>query len=456
MGFELKRRIYESLPPGVKSLVGLVPFGWIAGPAYRRTLARAPLFERASTEEIRSYQEQALGEMLDFATSEVPAYAKHRSAVERYAPFDALKDFPLLDRDALQQNLRDHLPRDFERIPHYEITTGGTSGDQLRLYVDDASQSVETAFVHRVWSHVGYTPRARKATFRGVPFPDLPEGVYWRANPIYNELQLSPFHMSEATMGSYVERLVRYAPEYLHGYPSAIDFLADYIRRNGLAASIPPVRAAFLASEACTPGQRSRISEVFSTRVFPIYGHSERLILGAECETEEVYHHVPDYGVLEIVGSDGKPCERDGERGELVGTGLLNRSMPLIRYRTGDRATRRDRSCACGRNWDRFDDVEGRWKQDMLVGKTGARISLTALNMHGSVLEHVARFQYRQTEPGSCSLRVVPAPGFTDADAARIEQAYRDKLGAELDVVVELVDEIPLTERGKLKAVVRE
>ena len=456
MAFEIKRRIYDSLPASVQSLAGLVPFAWLAGQSYRRTMARGRFFETASRKDVRAYQERMLGAMLDFATSEVPAYRKHRSAVERLSPFEALKEFPPLNKEDVQRDFESYLPRTLRHIPHYEISTGGTSGDRLRLYVDDVSQSVETAFVHRVWSHVGYTPRARKATFRGVTFRDFPPDVYWQANPIYNELQFSPFHMSEKTLDLYARALIRYVPRYLHGYPSAIDYLASHMLQNAMSANMPSIRAVFLTSEACTPAQRQRIEQAFRTRVFPLYGHSERLILAVECEHAQVYHHVPDYGVLEIFAEDGTCCEEDGQRGELVGTGLLNRSMPLIRYRTGDYATRRAYACACGRNWDRFAELEGRWKQDMLLGKTGSRISITALNMHGSVLEHVGRFQYRQTEPGRCSLRVVPAVGFTDADVARIEEAYRAKVRDELDVVVEIVGSIPLTARGKLKAVVRE
>lgn len=456
MGFEARRKLYESVPGWVKACVGAVPFAWLAGPSYRRTMAREAVFERASRDELRAYREKALGETLDFATSQVPAYRPHRGAFEAHGAFEALKDFPLLEKSDVQANPDDFFPRDLSLIPHYEIATGGTSGSQLRFLVDDDSQSVETAFIHRVWKRVGYTPRAVKATFRGVSFGNLPPGVYWQSNPVYREVQFSPFHMSEQTIGAYVRRIVRLAPSFLHGYPSAIAIVAEYVLRNGLVESIPPVRAALLASEACTPEQRERIGRAFRTTVFPIYGHSERLILGAECESEEVYHHVPDYGVLEIIDENGRTCEREGERGELVGTGLHNRSMPLIRYRTGDRATRLDSTCSCGRQWERFTDVEGRWKQDMLTGRSGAAISLTALNMHGAVLDNVVRFQYVHPEPGRCVFRVVPAPGFTDADRLRIESAFRDRVGGELDVVVEVVEAIGLTDRGKLKRVVRE
>jgi phenylacetate-CoA ligase len=454
MSFPLRRRVYESLPTGLASLVGLVPFSWIAGGAYREVMRRRSLFRRAPREDVLAYQEQKLGDMLGFATEQVEAYRPLRQAVERLGALEALREFPLLDKETLQADLARFLPRDFDRLPHYEITTGGTSGNQLRFYVDDVSQSVETAFVHRLWSRVGYTPRCRKAAFRGVPFPDLRPGVYWRSNPIYNEMQFSPFHMSESTMGAYVDELSRYDPSYFHGYPSAIDLLAEYVIRNDLTRLFGRVRAVLLVSEAVTEAQRERIERAFSARAFAMYGHSERLILGGECELTSVYHHTPDYGVMEIVGDDGGPLTEPGNRGELVGTGLLNRSMPLIRYRTGDRATLMEARCECGRQWDRFSDIEGRWKQDMLEGASGERISLTALNMHGSVFDRVARYQYYQERPGHCVLRVVPSPGFSERDERVILEAFHEKVGGRLTFSVEAVEEIPLTERGKLRLLV--
>ena len=351
----------------------------------------------------------------------------------------------------MQADQARYLPRDFHRIPHYETTTGGTSGNQLKIYVDDCSQAVETAFMHRQWARVGYTPRHRKATFRGVAFPNLRPGVFWQHNPIYNELQFSPFHMTETNLGAYVEQLIRFRPAYLHGYPSALDVLAEYVLRHGLTARLPRLQAALLGSEGASPAQRQRIERAFQTRVYSWYGHSERVVLAGECEQTSVYHHFPDYGILEIVDDQGNPCDREGERGEIVGTGLYNRCMPLIRYRTGDYATRLEPRCACGRAWDRFMEVEGRWKQDMVFGRNGARISLAALNMHGPLFEKVRRFQYYQDEPGTCVLKVMVAPEFTEGDRQAIEATYRAKVGEEVRFIVQLVDDIPLTARGKLK-----
>lgn len=451
MAFNLKRRIYETLPVSVKRSICLVPFPWLAGKDYRMVYQRRRWFDRASLADLRALQALELGQVLCFAVDQVPAYNHLRAKVEKYPPFEALKFFPLLDKDTVQADQTTYLPRDFQRIPHYETTTGGTSGNQLKIYVDDCSQAVETAFMHRQWARVGYTSRQRKATFRGVAFPKLRPGVFWQHNPIYNELQFSPFHMSEANLGAYVEQLIRFKPSYLHGYPSAIDVLAEYVLRHGLVSRMPQIQAALLGSEGATQHQRERIEIAFKTRTYSWYGHSERVVLAGECETSKAYHHFPDYGILEIIDDQGNSCDKEGERGEIIGTGLYNRCMPLIRYRTGDYATRLDSRCACGRVWDRFTDVEGRWKQDMVIGKNGTRISLAALNMHGPLFERVRRFQFFQEVAGICILKIMTTPEFSENDRLLIDAAYKKKVGEEVQFVITIVDDIPLTARGKLK-----
>ncbi len=451
MSFSFKRRVYESLPSTIRQGIGLIPFGWIAGRAYRDTLRRNDFIDKATREVLRDYQSKRLGDMLRFATRYVPAYANLQGTVERYKPFTALQAFPMVSKEDMQRDLNRYLPINLSEIPHYECTTGGTSGNQLKFFLDDPSQSVETAFIHRQWARVGYNPRRRKATFRGVPFENLGDGIFWQHNPIYNELQFSPFHMHDGTLALYIDQLRQYRPDYLHGYPSAIDVLAEYVLRKNLQSSLPAFKAVLLGSEGCFPAQRQRIEAAFGTRAYSWYGHSERLILAGECECEATYHHFPDYGVLEIIDDNGRACNDEGDRGELVGTGLLNYSMPLIRYRTGDYARRRAPECACGRMWDRFDQVEGRWRQDMIIGRNGARISLAALNMHGALFERVVRYQYYQEKMGVCQIKVLPAPGFAEDDRLQIQQSYQQKVGNEVEINVICVDEIPLTARGKLR-----
>lgn len=451
MAFNLKRQLYEALPAKIKQAACLVPFSLWAGKDYRQMYQQGKWLDGATRENLLLYQEKQLKDVLLFATNQVPAYKNLRTVVEHFRPFDALREFPFINKETIQREMDRFLPESFNNIPHYEVTTGGTSGNQLKLYLDDHSQAVENAFQHRLWKRVGYSIRKRRVTFRGVNFPNLKPGIYWQHNPIYNELQFSPFHMNNTTLPVYIEQIIKFNPEYIYGYPSAIDLLAEYVIRNNMVDSFPIFTAALLISEGINWQQRQRIEKAFRTRVFSFYGHTERVIMGGECEKTTTYHHFPDYGILEIIGSNGHQCSKPGERGELVGTGFLNKSLPLIRYRTGDQATRLDPHCECGRCWDRFTDVEGRWKQDMIVGRTGSRVSITALNMHGPLFEKVIRYQYFQENAGTCILRVVVSPEFKEKDRAAIETAYRNKVGDEILFKVQIVSEIPLTARGKLK-----
>ena len=448
--FNLKRRFYETAPKSLRSLVSLVPFPVMAGAAYRSVTARGTQIDLLSRAEVVALQERRLAASLRFAVAHVPVHAPLRDAVEQLPPATALRQFPLVEKDMLLERLQCYLAEAAVRPRSYETTTGGTSGRQLKILLDDDAQAVEIGFIHRQWARVGYTHRARKATFRGVAFPRAAEGIYWQLNPIYREMQFSPMAMTEKTLPDYWRRLVEYSPEFLHGYPSAISFLARWVLRHGLRGEGPRIKAALLGSEGCTPEQRAVIGEAFHTRVYTWYGHSERVILGGECEHTSDYHQFPDYGWLEILDEHGNEVAV-GERGEIVGTGFLNRVMPLIRYRTGDYATRLEPRCACGRNWDRFGAVEGRWKQEMIVGRDGALLSIAALNVHGPQFDRVARYQYYQDTPGRFEIRILPDRDFTEADRRAIADAYARKLGREVEFTVRVVDSIPLTSRGKLK-----
>jgi phenylacetate-CoA ligase len=451
----LKRTCYEKMPAFLKNAACLIPYRWLAGRHYSRTLDLCKRLDFASRETIERCEERQLGEVLRFATDFVPAYRPYRREVELFKANDALKSFPFLSKADILRDFERYVPSCIGAIPHRTATTGGTSGHQLAFYEDDSLYSREMAFIHQLWNRVGYSPHCRKATFRGVNINKIGPKTFWQTNPIHNEMQFSLFHMRDDTLGFYVDEICRYRPSYLHGYPSALDCLAEYVLRNGLTQRLPPIRAAFLCSEGCNPGQRRRIEEAFRTRPFSFYGLSERVILGGECEVVSVYHHSPGYGFLEMIAESGEACGV-GEHGELVGTGFWNRSMPLIRYRTDDYAVREPPTCDCGRHTDRFSQVEGRRNIEGVVSRSGAVISAAALTMHGEMFDRVVRFQYYQRERGIVEIRMVVSPNYTDADGLKILQEHTCMAWDELKFVVKVVDDIPLTRLGKQRRVVSE
>jgi phenylacetate-CoA ligase len=255
--------------------------------------------------------------------------------------------------------------------------------------------------------------------------------------------------MSDENMALYLKHMATIGPCFLHVYPSSVATLARFCRRAGVR---PPgnISSIIAESENVYPEQRKMVEEVFGCRYFSCYGHTEKLILGAECEHSTDYHIWPTYGYFELLDTRGNPVTTPGERGEIVGTGFINTVMPFIRYRTGDWATYvGDRCEACGREHVIIRDIRGHRIQEVLVASDGSEVPWTALNMHDDTFLHVRQFQFMQETPGRAVLRIVPAEGFCSQDRERIHHNLDRKLDGQLTFTIELVDAIPLTARGK-------
>jgi phenylacetate-CoA ligase len=248
---------------------------------------------------------------------------------------------------------------------------------------------------------------------------------------------------------AYLAHMNRVQPKFLHVYPSSLFALVEFAAAEGL--SLPKsIRAALLESEPLFPHQQALFrSKIPGVRIFSCYGHSEKLIMAAQCERSDEYHIVPTYGYCEVLNDTGKPAA-DGESGELTGTGFINEVMPLIRYRTKDNVTRGGDKCeACGRHHLMLKSIEGWRGQQFLVSRDGhTLISMTALNLHDDTFDGVTRFQFQQTEPGKVVLKLVPAKE-NARDFSRIQKHFAPKLGHAVDLEIQFVNEIPLTRMGK-------
>jgi phenylacetate-CoA ligase len=439
------RALYDGAPVWVRRTARVVPFGWRVGPVYRSTLRFLLESDRWPAEALAAHQDERLGALLEGAIRRVPAYERYRPLLGRPVRH-IFKDIEPVSKQDIQADPGRYLDPTMPASALYETSTGGTSGQPLRILLDKRGFQIEWAFMVAQWMRAGYRPGMRKATFRGVSFPG---GQLWQENPVYDELQFSPFTMSEANLPRYAARLAAYAPDFLYGYPSALSLLARYYEAHPVP-SPPPVRALLCGSENVREGQREYLERVFKARFYSWYGMSEKVILAGECESSPLYHAFPQYGITEVLDGRGELSDAPGAEGELVGTGFVNTAMPFIRYRLGDHARIEGLGCArCGRAHLLLGPVRGRWVQEMVVGRTGAKISLTALNMHGKVFEGVRRFQFHQKVPGRVTLRLVAAASFGEADVARIQDALVKKTGDEVAWSVETVTDLSLSPRGK-------
>lgn len=397
------------------------------------------------------YQRKRLDELMHHIHKNVPFYKNYSFICDD--SFKTLEDLPVLSKEDIQKNMSQFVSEDFSKVNTYSVTTGGTSGNQLKFYLDNSTYGTEWAYVAAAWSRVGYIPGDRLISFRGVEFKNADRGVYWQDNPVYNTLEMSPFHISPETMPAYVSIIKKVKPKFIHGYPSAISFFAKYMEDSGV--SISGIKAVFAVSENVYPEQRAIIERVFHARFFSFYGMSEKVIMAPECEKDTSYHAFPQYGVTEILDKNGDPVG-EGECGELVGSGFMNRCMPFVRYRTGDFASYTKEPCSCGRHHLVLKDVKGRWDADVVIGKNGARIPAAAMNFHSEIFKDINKFQFHQVSEGHVTLRIVLKEGLLYLDENKLIQQIQTKTGNNLEISVEYVDDIQLTSRGKYKMIIQE
>lgn len=151
-----------------------------------------------------------------------------------------------------------------------------------------------------------------------------------------------------------IELLRAERPECLVGLPGQVAALAR------LAPELRP-KTVLLSGDYLPPALRRSIEEAWRCEVFDHYGLTESCYGGAvECRAHEGYHPREADLLLEIIDpASGLPLP-DGESGEVVLTTLGRRAMPLLRYRTGDRAAMLPAPCACGSPLRRLGRIEGR------------------------------------------------------------------------------------------------
>jgi phenylacetate-CoA ligase len=446
MIIELKN-LYQKSPNWLRQFVSVIPFNYRLGKTYRRTLHFLRESDNWNQDQYREYQKSQLAMLLEHAITTVPYYQRYRRLLGR-DPFEMLRDIEPVAKQQMQENLDQFvMPKSLR--PKWHIThTGGSSGVPLTIFLDNDVVEKEWAFMIAQWSRIDYQPGDKRVTFRDS---DLlrDRSIPIISNPVYNEALCSPFQLSDDSLDKYVKLLRSMRPKFLRGYPSVLTVLAHFVEDNRIT-DLPPLAALLCASEGVTSAQRLYLERVFRTRLYSWYGMSEKVVLAGECEQSNNYHCFPQYGITEVVDSSGNVSSQAGSSGEIVGTGFLNHVMPFIRYRLDDHTSIIDDHCSvCGRQHQLLAAVRGHHTQEDIVGKSGSRISLMAINLHDDTFNGVRQFQFHQKEPGRVNLYLRVGMGFDEERRQLILKTLTRKTGDDIDYQVQIVDHIEQTGLGK-------
>lgn len=417
---------------------------------FRAALEEVRRTQWLSAAELREYQLEHLLSLCRHAATKVPHYKKvfaERDLVDgKISSLDELSRLPLLTKQDVVEADRALVSRRGLGL-RFKGTTSGSTGLTLSGYRDLRSIRYENAFITRQLEWAGMRRGDRRAWIRGdliVPMGQA-SPPFWRINRADNMLMLSSFHLSEANNEAYIGALEKFDPVVIQAYPSSIAFLARYLHGSGRKYRGRSLRGIVTSSETLLPDQRRVIESTFGCRAFDWYGNYERAAAIGTCEHGS-YHILSDYGVVELL-----PLE-DGSR-EIVGTGFFNFTMPLLRYRTGDAVipAEEGRTCQCGRALPLVEQIVGR-VDDYVKTPDGRYIGMMAIIFDW--VNGLWEGQIVQERLNELIIRVVPMRELTDDMKKDIAEKARSITGPGMNILVEAVDQIPRTARGKLRTVV--
>lgn len=449
-------RLYHRLPPFAQSVVatarGLYLRWWRYGPDSDRLVAAVREREQWTPEQWSTWRAERLSYVLHRAATRVPyyrdAWAARRRHGDRASP-EYLENWPILEKDPLRINPRAFIADDRPRSMFHEQTSG-TSGKPLHLW--RSRLTVETLYAlsvtrTREWHGVSRSDRWAMLGGQLVVATERRRPPFWVWNAALRQLYMSSYHLAPDLIPHYLDALARYRVAYLFGYTSSMVALAQEAIRLG--RSDLRMRVAITSAEPVSPRDREIIATAFHCPVRETYGMGELVAWASECEAGTL-HEWPEIGWIEVHDEAGHAVT-PGTSGELIGTGLLNDDMPLIRYRVGDSGSLAPaaHACGCGRSLPAVASIDGR-TNDILLTRDGRRVAWLNPVLYGVP---VRQAQIVQETIDRVRVLYVPADEFVAASGTLMAERLRERLG-DVAVVLEPVAEIPRTANGKLRSVV--
>jgi len=386
-------------------------------------------------------------QMDDYQGRRLAAFLEHaRRNTTHYAGQSLNASWPVLQKRVVQERTADFIARGYERSGHWAHTSG-TTGAGLRFPVTRQAHQEQWAtwWRYRHWHGIGLNTWCGYFGGRMVVPLQTEEAPYWRDNAPGRQILFSGQHLREETLPQYVAELRRRQPPWLHGYPSLLSLVADYLVTRGEDLGYT-VRWLTTGAENLLPHQARLMERAFGVRPRQHYGMAEGAANISECERGAL-HVDEDFSAVEFL-----PAEEAGVY-RVIGTNFTNLAMPLVRYDVGDRVRLSEAGCACGRPGRVVESIDGR-SEDYLWLSDGTRLG--RLDHIFKDATRVREAQIVQRARGEMTLRVVRGMGFAEDDERQLLAETRYRVGAAMRVDLEYVDRIERTATGKLRLVVSE
>jgi phenylacetate-CoA ligase len=415
--------------------------------------------------QLEAHQSRALLGMRDYAYAHSPFYQRFHHGL-----FDQpLNELPVLTKATLMEHFDDlvtdrsiHLEavRAFagERLDgrlfldRYRVTaTSGSSGQPgFFLFNEPEWLTIMASFARgQEWSgaRINLSHRRKMATVASISPWHMSSQVAATAQTWWTPSIRLP---ASDPLGSIVQKLNNWQPDYLIGYASMAAILAEEQIAGRL--HIHPAKT-FTSSELLSDETRRRVKAAWRDEPFNQYGATETADIAAERWECRRMHLFEDLVIAEVVDEEYRPVPPGTYGARVLITTLFSRTQPLIRYELDDSIRLAGDTCPSGHVFGVVEGIQGRVEDRLhLPALAGGRTDVEPLvfNRIMDILP-VTRWQVAQEDDDGLTVLVTaPRQGFTSETlVSQLNQTLAEQGVRVPHINVRVVPAIPKTLAGK-------
>ncbi len=292
-----------------------------------------------------------LKNIVEFAKENSPVYREKYQTYQISDNFEKIfSDLPLLTRDEYYRGMKPPTyPLLAEKLENaYIFTSGGTTGD-VKLTAWNAE------FIEN-WVDECY----RSLLTVGLDSSDVVLNLFfpgiWATHHLINKslekanCQIIPLG-GKVSINLIIDYLINFEVTALIGVPSFIVRLVEHLGTLDKNRSRKiKIKKVFHAGEFLSKNQTNFIINQLDCEINPfIYSSTDTGTIGIKCSfCKTNQYHIVDSIYLELLDKNGKFIFLDTEPGEIIVSSLVNKKVPCIRYRVGDKGYLNIHKCDCG------------------------------------------------------------------------------------------------------------
>ena len=372
-------------------------------------------------------QEDRIATITQYAINNTPYYST-------YKDYNSFNDYPVLDKSIIKKKYELFFSRFYKdklKTLH-KVTTSGSYGTPFTFHLNGEKRQKIIAELYYFGTSSHFDLGTKHAH---VMAQKKPKFLQW----LQNQVTITVEDLTDEWCKEALYNIKNKKVKVIVGYPSAISRLAIYLERRN---AVLPMDGIITVSEVLTSDMRQIISKSFECNPVSRYTTNEFGVLGIEDLSGDFFSLNQCNFLIEILCLDSNQPVELGHIGRIVVTDLFNKSMPLIRYDTGDLA--RPSEIRKG-IVTKIEIIEGR-RLAVIRNSKGEMISSFLINKSLIGLSNIIQYQFSQEHKLLYTLKLV-VDG--EVDERQITEIYKDILGSDAQIVIDFIEDIPPQRSGK-------